>query len=690
MLAASRADFYVDVRGNDAGDGSRSAPFASFERARSAVRMIQSAGKLPEGGLTIWLGPGDFARTNALELGAADSGGEGAPIIWRGSESRVTRILGGQPVAWRPLSPTDAPGRIDASIRSHIQVADLKGWALPDGGGMVSRGFGRATVASHCELFHRGRPMTLARWPNEGTFATITGFPELSGKGDDHGGKIGALEEGFFYSGDRPRRWQDSRDVWVHGYWAWDWANSYEKVASLDLEKGWVRTVSPHGLYGFRKGQRFYFLNVLEELDQPGEWYLDVPSSKLYFWPPVNGAVSSGKEREPEDASILSLLAAPLLRLQGVSNVVFRSLTWDASRGNAIEVRECTDVRIERCVLRNTGNHGVEVTGGFRNVIADCDIRDNGDGGVNLSGGDRARLTPAGHRVENCLFERQGRWSKCYVPAIHMQGVGMRAVGNLIREHPHCGILYWGNDHLIEQNEIHHVALETGDVGAVYTGRDYTFRGNRIRNNFIHHIGGVGMGSIGAYMDDCVSGTEITGNIFYKVQRAVFLGGGRDHRVENNVFVDCNHAVELDGRGLDRSPVWRNMVDRTMRDRLKDVPLALYRERYPELKSLDAHYGTPGHPPIEGDAFHGIPPENNQVLRNVCVGKWLRVGWNAKPEMLRLEGNLTDLDPLFAGPIGDSSRPADFGLRPDSPAWKQGFNPLPVGSMGLKREEKVP
>ena len=43
---------------------------------------------------------------------------------------------------------------------------------------------------------------------------------------------------------------------------------------------------------------------------------------------------------------------------------------------------------------------------------------------------------------------------------------------------------------MIEFNEIHHVALETGDVGAIYAGRDWTFRSNRIRHNFIHHTGG--------------------------------------------------------------------------------------------------------------------------------------------------------------------------------------------------------
>ena len=106
----------------------------------------------------------------------------------------------------------------------------------------------------------------------------------------------------------------------------------------------------------------------------------------------------------------------------------------------------------------------------------------------------------------------------------------------------------------IEFNEIHHVCLETGDVGAIYTGRDWTLRGNVIRHNFIHHTGGVGMGSMGIYLDDCVSGTQIYGNVFCKVHRAAFIGGGRDYKVENNIFVDCTPAVELDGRGLSKRP----------------------------------------------------------------------------------------------------------------------------------------
>ncbi len=526
--------------------------------------------------------------------------------------------------------------------------------------------------------------MTLSRWPNEGAFEQIAGFPETGGQNDGHGGSIGALEGGFFYRGDRPRAWKETGDVWVHGYWAWDWANSYERVAALDVERRFVRTAPPYGHYGFRKGQRFYFLNVLEELDEPGEWFLDRKAGLLYFWPP---AAVPGTASPAAPEVILSLLSQPLVRLTDASQVTLRGLTLEAGRGNGVEIRGGSSNLIAGCLLRNLGDSGVVIEGGTGHGVRSCDIFDTGNGGVSLNGGDRRTLSPGGHYVENCHFARQGRWSKCYVPAVLMEGVGLRASHNLIHDHPHCAILFGGNDHLIEANEIHHIALETGDVGAIYTGRDYTFRGNRIRHNFIHHTGGVGMGSMGVYMDDCVSGAEICGNVFYRVQRAVFLGGGRDHQVLNNVFVECNPAVALDGRGLDPSPVWHEMVDQTMRRSLGAAPLDLYRARYPALKGLDAWYGPPAGPAIEGRAFRGVPPEGNIVARNICVGKWLDVGWRAQPEMLRVENNLTNADPGFAAAPAEPARPADFDLKPDSSAWKLGFEKIPLADIGLRQDE---
>jgi hypothetical protein len=256
------------------------------------------------------------------------------------------------------------------------------------------------------------------------------------------------------------------------------------------------------------------------------------------------------------------------------------------------------------------------------------------------------------------------------VPAVLLGGVGLRASHNLIHDHPHCAILFGGNDHLIEFNEIHHIALETGDVGAIYAGRDWTCRGNRIRHNFIHHTGGVGMGSMGVYMDDCVSGAEVFGNVFYKVHWAMFIGGGRDHRVENNLFVDCDPAVRMDGRGMDASPVWFNMVYDYMKKQLDAVPQELYRTRYPQIRDLDRHYAK----------TDGVPPENNLLAHNVCVGEWLEVGWHAKQEMLKLEQNYVGGNPGFAAPDK-----LDFRIRADSPVWAVGFQAIPFDQIGLRR-----
>jgi hypothetical protein len=679
------AQLFVSIDGSDLNPGTRAKPFATLERARDEVRRLRLADRL-KGGATIWLGSGDYVRTNAFELTAADSGTANAPIVWRAAEGENVRLLGARKLAgFHPVTDPKVLARLPEATRGHVRQLDLGALGVTDFGRMSSRGFSRPLTPAHCELFFGGRPMTLARWPNEGDWEKIAGIPESGAMKDEHGGRLGKLEEGFLCSGDRPRQWQDTSDVWVHGYWSWDWANSYEHVASIDFEHRLIKTAAPYGLYGFRKGQRFYFLNLLEELDQPGEWFLDRKTGVLYFWPPAQAQQASGPLSQPE--VLLSLLAEPLVKLTDVSHVTFRGLILEATRGSAVQLYGGASNCIAGCVIRNIGDYGVTIEGGTGHGVVSCDIFDTGDGGVSLDGGDRQTLRPGGHFVENCHFARQGRWSKCYVPAVLIGGVGQRASHNLIHDHPHCAILFNGNDHLIEFNEIHHIALETGDVGAIYTGRDYTFRGNRIRYNFVHDTGGVGMGSMGMYMDDCVSGTEIFGNIFYKVQRAAFLGGGRDHQVVNNIFVECNHAVELDGRGLDSSPVWHDMVDKTMRQSLAGMPPALYRERYPALKTLDQYYGPPGGPAIEGAAFKGVPPEGNVVARNICVGKWLNVYWHATPAMLRLENNLTNAASSFGRPPGEPAQAKDFALRRDSPAWKLGFQPVPLDKIGLYRDE---
>jgi hypothetical protein len=313
---ALTADVYIAPNGNDADPGTRAKPLASLEAARDAVRKLRQDGKLPKHGVTIWLCGGDYVRTKSLELTAADSGTPGAPIVWRAYKGDLVRLLGGRNLSGRqPVSDAGVLARLDRKARDHVRQIDLGALGITNFGQMKSRGFSRPTTPAHCEIFFDGKPMVLARWPNEGQWEQIAGFPEASAQDDSHGGKIGRLEDGFFYNGDRPRRWKDTSDVWVHGYWSFDWANSYERVASLDLARRFIKTAAPYGLYGFRKGQRFCFLNVIEELDKPGEWFLDRKTAMLYFWPP--------KAAEHYSPILISLLDRPLVRLGGASHVAF-------------------------------------------------------------------------------------------------------------------------------------------------------------------------------------------------------------------------------------------------------------------------------------------------------------------------------------------------------------------------------
>ena len=535
--AVPAADLYVSANGSDSAPGTRERPVATLEKARDQARELRKGGAP----VTVWVRRGDYTIRRTLELTAADSGSESAPIAYRSAPGERVRLLGGTVLRnFVPVRDRSVLDRLDPDARSHVVECNLRALGITDYGRLTSRGFGRLRSPAHMELFFGGRRMTLAQWPNKG-FTKIAGVPGTAIV-DEHGGSVGRLEQGFLYEGDRPSRWKKLDDIWVHGYWSWDWANSYEQVDSIDLGRRLIRTRPPYGNYYFRKGQRFYFLNILEELDEPGEYFVDREAGRLYFWPPA--------PLESAEAAV-SVFNGPVVRMRNVNHVAFGGFTIEYLRGNGVEVNGGEAVRIFDVTIRNLGNTAVTIDGGRRHSVDGSRIYQVGDSGIQVAGGNRQTLEPAGHEVRDNDIHDMGEWSRTYNPAISISGVGNRIIHNHIHDGPHSGIQLSGNEHLIEFNEIDHLAKETGDVGAFYMGRDYTMRGVVIRYNFFHHTGGMGLGAMGVYMDDCSGGATIFGNVFYKMSRATFIGGGRDNRIENNVYVECDPAIQIDGRGLD-------------------------------------------------------------------------------------------------------------------------------------------
>ncbi|MBM3477420.1 MAG: hypothetical protein FJX75_29470, partial [Armatimonadetes bacterium] len=451
----------------------------------------------------------------------------------------------------------------------------------------------------------------------------------------------------------RPERWAGEKDIWLHGFWVWDWADLRVPLGAVDPAQH-VITLAGGG--EIRKGQWFCAENVLPELDTPGEWYLDRETSLLYFWPPA--PLRSGQ-------AVVSTVR-DLVRLTDVSHVTFCGLTVEAGRGHAFVINGGSNVRVVGCTIRNMGNWAVQVHGGAKHTVVGCDIYGMGQGGISLEGGDRKTLTRGDHVADNNHIHHTSRWDPVYQQAIALRGVGNSATHNLIDNVPHIAIGFADNDMTIEYNEIHSAVFQSNDAGAVYTSppdETWSMRGHKIRFNYLHNIHGFeGRGCHGVYLDDCFSSADISSNIFYDVANAILIGGGRDNLMTNSIFLNCGQAFAIDARGLGWAKGVGGFATQELLDlNYKQPPWSVH---YPELLNI-----------LEDEP---LAPKGNVVARNICWGgRWGGIEPKAEP-MVKVEDNLIDADPRFAG-----TPPADFTLAEDSPALKLGFRQIPFSEIGV-------
>lgn len=653
---STAAEFTVAVGGNDANPGTEALPFATLERARDAIRQIKNKAPLPEGGVTVEVRGGTYQLTKPFQLSEADSGATNAPVVYRARSGEEVRLVGGRIVTgWTQVTNPAVLARLDEAARTNVWQADLKAQGVTDLGQMKSDSDWTSSSPG-LELFFNDQPMTLARWPNAGTVRV--GELKVQDGHVIHGQK-GSKVGTFSYEGDRPKRWAGEKDVMLHGYWFWDWADQRYRVDSIDTEQRMITLpAKPEHAFGFRKGQWYYAFNLLCELDQPGEWYLDRDSGILYFWPPVANP-GSGK-------TVVSVLSG-LVNLSDVSYVTVRGFVLEGCRGTAVSISGGSHDQVLGCTIRNVGGSGVGASG-VRHRVAGCDIYQTAQGGISLTGGDRRTLTPGGLVAENNHIHHYSLWKPVYRAAIRLDGVGNRAAHNLIHDAPHMAIGFSGNDHVIEFNEIYNVVTRSNDAGAMYCGFNWSMRGNVIRHNYLHDITGYeGKGCVGIYLDDQFSSALIFGNIFYRVTRAAFIGGGHDTVIENNIFVECTPAIHVDARGLG----WQSDTTNRLMKTVQDMPYGEdpWKTRYPMLAKMLSDPDP-------------LAPKGNVIARNIqWKGKWDGIEKKAQP-YLAFQYNLLDLDPKFV-----NEKALDFRLQDDSPAFKIGFQKIPIEKIGLYQDD---
>ena len=663
---ALAAEFHVAAGGDDTHAGTASAPFASLERARDAVRALKEGEAFPEGGVTVWLHRGVYPRLAAFVLEERDGGASNARVVYRAVPGDDVRLIGGREIAsgaFQPARDEAVLARVDEAARGQVLVADLRALGISEYGNLPDA-YGDPPAIP--ELFFDGQRMTLARWPNDG-WAHIA---EIIESGPAPWRNHASDQPGTFkYESDRPRRWQSAPGVWLYGYWCFDWSSETIKAGSIDTERREITLVKPHG-YGIGGGnpppRRYIAINLLEELDSPGEYYLDRDAGRLYFWPPKPLA---------QGCAALSLATEPVIRVENASFVTIQGLTIEMCAGNGIEMRDGRENELLACTIRRTGHAGAIVDGGLNHAVKACDIYETGMAGLHIGGGDRATLTPSGHLVFNNHIHHIGERKRTHAYHLHLKGVGIHVAHNLLHDAPHQSIGLAGNDHLFEYNEIHHSGQDSDDCGAFYMGRNPSERGTVLRYNFWHHTGSErAHGSAAVYFDDGSGGQTVFGNVFYKAAGgsfgAVFVHGGHDNLVENNIFVECPVAVR---QAPWADAAWRQFLDDPDRQTklLRDVDITNppYTDKYPELRGY-----------LEWDG----QPRLNKAFRNAIYKceRFVDGNWEIMNNWV-----MRDEDPGFvdAGQL-------NFQLREDSviPRRIEGFQPIPFERIGLVKDALRP
>ncbi len=650
-------ELFVAPEGDDSTPGTRERPFATPERARDELRARRAAGRLPAGPVAVRLLPGEYVRTATFELSAIDSGTPTAPVVYRAHTPGTAVWYGG--LRLRHPAPATDPAvlaRLPPEVRGRVVQFDLRAQGLASIPPLQERGYGRRPPAATLELFCQGQPLRLARWPDTGF---VDGGPVLD---------PGLLREGtpsrFTYLDDRHARWVAAPDAWLCGYFAHGWADRTLRLRAIDPQARTV-TCDPYELNGhamkpeswFNQGRiRYYAFNLLEELDAPGEWHLDAALGRLHVLPPAEAATAHFE---------VGRLAGPMLVARGLRDVRIEGLIFDLGQANGLDLRDAERVVVAGCTVRRFAAEGIGIRGGRDCGIFGCDLYSLGRNATTVIGGDRPTLTPAGHFVENCRMHDFGRLDRTYVPAVQLEGVGNRVAHNLFHDCPASVVRIEGNDHVLEYNRVHRALLETEDQGAMELFGNATYRGVVFRHNVFTDIGGDTpmhgpAGRAALRFDDAISGMLVYGNLFVRAAQsfgAINLNGGRDHVIDNNLFVDCARAIT---GGYNPANAWWGRLGSGPAFAVSE----LYLQRYPALAR--AHQ-EPGLSAAWRNLFwrcgplfttYGRPtPEKFDRLANRDCGRE---------------------DPGFV-----DAAAGDYRLRPDAPLFARiGFRPLPLDEAG--------
>lgn len=692
-------DFYVSTKGNDNNDGTKDKPFFTIEKAVEAVRNTDKTGK---DGINVCVQEGEY-RVSSLVFTKEDSGTKACPVTYFADGEVV--LNGGA-----TLSPEDfvnvkeypeIASRLSEEAKEKVYVIDLTqapySLTSEDWGKIYAIGSyntaasydGDYVGALYCELFVNDKRQTLARYPD--TDFLYTEEVVKTGLGRESNGALTAVENWDDIRNPEPDvykvneelakrigSWEDLNEVWMMGYWKYDWADASTLIGSFEEETG---ILSPKFVssYGTKEGAPYYFFNVLEELTTEGEWYLDRNRGLLCLFAPE----SFGEAQIDISLTLEAIINAD------ADYLTFDGFTIKGTRGDAVIIKGDGN-KVQNCLIKNVAGNALYMKGSD-NLAYNNEITHTGKGGIILDGGDREELTPGNSKAENNYIHD---WSEIYLtyqPAVTLYGVGNICSHNEMVNSPHEAVTWAGNNHIIEYNLIHDVCLLSDDAGAIYSGRRWDWYGTVIRYNAIYNLGSNGHTPDGIYLDDALSGHEVYGNILVNIPKlGIHLGGGRDLEVWGNIIINAGeHPISYDSRAREGALEngWFNhssKKDGDMWQNLYNSPWQsdIWQEAFPQYKSYIEDFEK-----SEEAGF--VPnPGNSNVRDNLIFDKAKSIGniSEAAQKFSNISGNaLYSLGKL--GDIFTDAENGDYSIKDIEALNKAlpGFEEIPLDEIGRKK-----
>ena len=660
---ADSGDVYVSPAGDDRAAGTIDAPVATAKAALARVRERRASGALDKSRRAkILFASGTYSISEPLVIDAADSHVELAA-----KEPGKAMFSAG-----RRLPPFEqAKGGL---------------WKVN-----VPRGF-------TCEqLWVNGALAARARTPNE--FYLYIKAPADEIFDPDTGERQKGDKRAFFaYPKDvQPLAKLSPAElgrVVVRHYHSWEVTQG--RALSVDPKSGLVIETpsSPWGFFYWPMNEPRYVLeNYREALDAPGEWFLDVDKSVLWYMPRRGETLSNTRAVVPVADRFIEIRGD---RKSGrrVQDVVLRGLTFRyagyrmPAKGQfspqavidvhgAITVADAEEVTLSRCRIERVAPHGVHFDGGSSDCrMESCAVKDIGGGAVAIGRQVGATDRPVGGprveriAVEDCILQRGGR---IFPGAV---GVWIGYASEISLRHNDIGdFLYsgvsmgwtWGfakttvrnND--ISYNHIHHVGQGVlSDLGGIYTLGQAT--GTKVIGNRIHDVYSydyTGRGGWGLYTDNGSAEIYFESNLVYRTK----TGGVHQLVGRNNVFRNNILAYTMDNM-VQRSRTeggcsfsFKNNIVLWDNQSAAVCNSSMSSESVADLDFASNLYWNAG----------GLP---TNAFFKASFADWQKGGHDA--------GSIF-ADPLFANPEKD-----DFTLSPASPAFALGFKEFDWKSAGVR------